>query len=71
MAKLILGWGNKKYERKREKKWEENWRQWKHSSGQEILKRGLYYKTTPNPNISLAFKGLFTCIGLHNRLRIY
>jgi len=37
MAKLVLDWRNRKYERERERKWEENWRCWKYSLGQGIL----------------------------------
>jgi len=34
-AKLIHGWGNRKYkrERERERRWDENWNKWKHSLG--------------------------------------
>jgi len=31
-AKLIHGWGNRKYERERERRWDKNWSRWKHSS---------------------------------------
>ena len=33
MAKLIHRWGNRKYKREREKRWDKNWVKWKHSSG--------------------------------------
>jgi len=33
MAKLLYRWGRKRYEREREKRWDENWDQWKNSSG--------------------------------------
>ena len=42
-AKLLYGWGRKKY--KREKRWDENWDQWKNSSGQGNLKGGPYYES--------------------------
>jgi len=32
-AKLLYGWGKRRYEREREKRWDENWSQWKNSSG--------------------------------------
>ena len=32
-AKLLYGWGKRRYERKREKRWDENWYRWKNSSG--------------------------------------
>jgi len=38
MAKLIHRWGNRKYERERERRWDENWNKWKHSSGRGILR---------------------------------
>jgi len=41
MVKLIHGWGNRKYERERERRWDENWSKWKHSSGQGILRGGV------------------------------
>ena len=31
MAKLLYGWEKRKYEREREKRWNENWSQWKNS----------------------------------------
>jgi len=33
MAKLLYGWGKRKYKREREKKWDKNWSRWKNSSG--------------------------------------
>jgi len=32
-AKLLYGWGRKRYEREREKRWDKNWNRWKNSSG--------------------------------------
>ena len=57
-AKLVYGWGNRKYKREREKKWEENWTWWKHSSGQGILRGGSCYNSKLNPKLSPTFKGL-------------
>jgi len=31
-AKLLYGWGKRRYEREREKRWDKNWNQWKNSS---------------------------------------
>jgi len=31
MAKLIYRWGKRRYEKEREKRWDENWNQWKNS----------------------------------------
>ena len=32
-AKLLYGWGRKRYEREREKRWNKNWNRWKNSLG--------------------------------------
>ena len=32
-AKLLYSWGRRRYKREREKRWDENWYQWKNSSG--------------------------------------
>ena len=32
-TKLLYGWGKRRYEREREKRWDENWYCWKNSSG--------------------------------------
>jgi len=37
-VKLIYRWGNRKYERERERRWDKNWTRWKHSLGQGILR---------------------------------
>jgi len=33
IAKVLWRWSNKEYKRQREKRWKENWRQWKNSLG--------------------------------------
>jgi len=33
MAKLLYRWGRRRYEREKEKRWDENWNRWKNSSG--------------------------------------
>ena len=53
-AKLLYGWGRKRYEREREKRWDENWSWWKNSSGQETLKREPCYKSPKREIISHA-----------------
>jgi len=58
IAKLVYSWGNRKYKRERERRWEENCTQWKHSLGQGILRGGLCYGLESNPNLLPAFKGL-------------
>ena len=30
-AKLLYGWGKRRYKREREKRWDKNWSQWKNS----------------------------------------
>ena len=44
-AKLLYGWRRKRYERERERRWDENWKRWKNSLGQGILKGGPCYKS--------------------------
>ena len=33
MAKLLYGWRKRRYKKEREKRWDENWSQWKNSLG--------------------------------------
>jgi len=33
IAKLLYRWGERRYKREREKRWDENWSRWKNSSG--------------------------------------
>ena len=66
-TKMLYGWSNREYERQREKRWEENWRQWKNSLGQGNLKGGLCYETVPKKKtISQAFANLLDNIGKYN-----
>ena len=58
IAKLIHGWENRKYERERERRWDENWSKWKNSLGRGILKRRSCHDSESNPRLSPAFKGL-------------
>ena len=39
-AKLLYGWGKRRYEREREKRWDENWYQWKKFLGTRKLEGG-------------------------------
>jgi len=66
MVKLIHGWGNRKYEREREKRWDENWNKWKHSSGQGILRGGSCHDSDLNPKLSPAFIGLLNNLTDYN-----
>ena len=50
-AKLLYSWGKRRYEREREKKWDENWSWWKISLEQGNLKGGPYYES-PKKEIS-------------------
>jgi len=52
IAKLLYSWERKRYEREREKRWDENWSRWKNSLGRGILKKGLCYE---NPREERAF----------------
>jgi len=58
MAKLIHRWGNRKYKRERERRWDKNWSRWKNSLGQGILRGESYHNSESNPRLSPAFKGL-------------
>jgi len=69
-AKLLYGWGRRRYEREREKRWDENWNRWKNSLGQGILKEGLCYETPKEERISHAFGNLIDNIKLHNRVKL-
>ena len=51
-AKLLYGWGRKRYEKERERRWDENWNRWKNSSGRGILKGGLYYESPKKERVS-------------------
>jgi len=44
-AKLLYGWGRKRYKRERERRWDENWDQWKNSLGRGNLKEGPCYES--------------------------
>jgi len=39
-AKLLYRWGRRRYEKEREKRWDENWNRWKNSLGRGILRGG-------------------------------
>ena len=66
MAKLLYGWGRKKYERERERRWDENWNRWKNSSGRGILKGGPCYESPKKDQVSHAFKHLIANIKSYN-----
>jgi len=58
MAKLIYGWKKRRYKREKEKRWDENWNQWKNSLGQGNLKRRPYYESPKRRKVSQAFEHL-------------
>jgi len=70
MAKLLYGWGKKRYERERKKRWDKNWKYWKNSSGQGILKGGPCYESPREERVSHTFKYLISNIKLYNRVKI-
>jgi len=70
MAKLLYGWGKRRYKREREKRWDKNWSQWKNSSGQGILKGGPCYESPREERVSHAFKHLISNIKLYNGVKI-
>jgi len=69
-AKLLYGWGRRRYERKREKRWDENWNRWKNSLGRGILKGGPCYESPKKEKVSRAFKHLITNIKSYNEEKI-
>ena len=70
MAKLLYGWGRRRYEREREKRWDENWNRWKNSSGRGILKGGPCYESPKKEKVSRAFKHLIANIRSYNEEKI-
>ena len=69
-AKLLYSWRRRRYEREREKRWDENWRRWKNSLGQGILKGGPCYESPKKEKVSHAFKHLITNIKSYNEEKI-
>ena len=70
MAKLLFGWGKRRYEKEREKRWDENWNRWKNSLGRGILKGGPCYETPKEERVSHAFKHLIANIKVYNGVKI-
>jgi len=69
-AKLLYGWGKKKYKREREKRWDENWSRWKNSLGRRNLKEGPCYESPKKKVISHTFEHLIHNIKTHNGVKI-
>jgi len=70
IAKLLYRWGKRRYEREREKRWDENWSRWKNSSGQGILKGGPCYESPRGERVPHAFIHLISNIKLYNGVKI-
>ena len=69
-AKLLYGWEKRKYKREREKRWDENWSQWKNSSGRGNLKGGLCYESPKKEMVSHAFKHLIQNLKSYNEVKV-
>ena len=69
-AKLLYSWGKKRYKRKREKRWDKNWNQWKNSSGQGNLKGGPCYKSPKKRIVSQVFEYLIQNLKMYNGVEI-
>jgi len=69
MAKLLYGWGKRRYEKEREKRWDENWNRWKNSLERGILKREPCYESPREEGISHALKHLISNIKSYNRIK--
>ena len=70
MAKLVYRWGRKRYKKKREKRWEENWNRQKSSLGQGTLKEELYYKLAPKKKNICMFINLIENLQKYNTKKI-
>ena len=69
-AKLLYGWGKRRYKREREKRWNENWSQWKNSSGWGNLKGGPCYESPKKEMVSHAFKHLIQNLKSYNEIKV-
>jgi len=69
-AKLLYGWGRRRYEREREKRWNENWSRWKNSSGRGILKGEPCYESPRKERVFRVFEHLISNIKLYNKDKI-
>jgi len=68
-AKLLYGWGKRRYKREREKRWDENWSRWKNSLGQGNLKGGPCYESPKKKTVSHAFKHFIQNLKLYNGVK--
>jgi len=70
MAKLLYGWGKRRYKREREKRWDKNWSQWKNSSEQGNLKGRPCYESPKKEIIFYAFKHLIQNLKSYNEVKV-
>ena len=70
MAKLLYGWEKRKYEREREKRWNENWSQWKNSLEWGNLKGGPCYESPKKELTSCVFEHLIYNLKSYNGIEI-
>jgi len=69
-AKLLYGWGKRRYEKEREKRWDKNWNRWKNFLGRGILKGRPCYESPKKEQVSHTFKHLIANIKLYNEDKI-
>jgi len=69
-AKLLYSWKKRKYKKEREKRWDENWIQWKNSSGQGNLKGRPCYESPKKEIVSHVFEHLVQNLKLYNGIKI-
>jgi len=70
MAKLLYGWGKRRYKRERKKRWDKNWSQWKNSLGQGNLKRGPCYESPKKEMVFHTFKHLIQNLKSYNEVKV-
>ena len=69
-AKLLYGWGRRRYEREQEKRWDKNWYRWKNSLEQGNLKGGPCYESPEQEKVSHAFEHLVQNLKVYNGVEI-
>jgi len=69
-AKLLYGWGKRRYKREREKRWDKNWSQWKNSSERGNLKGGPCYESPKKKTVSYTFKHLIQNLKSYNEVKV-
>jgi len=69
-AKLLYGWGKRRYKREREKRWDENWSRWKNSLEQGNLKGRPCYESPKKEMVSHALKYLIQNLKSYNEVKV-